>query len=389
MATNKEIDLELDRIGRGISFYAINPTNEDEEKEKFFKDKDYNPHFRYEKYSEDIGELQDKLQSLCPDNTIMGYLLKQSRNIDYSMLNMIKHRGMQKFTKYSILCYGAPDADLVKKAKKILKDLKPIKEKKDLTTEDIKKRMKYAFLKYGFNWKITEKKMTASAAVKAGEKELVIKKDEKFSERIIKRLIVHEIGTHIMRCENGCQQPYKLFERGLPNYLMTEEGLAVVNEERHNCLDNAVLRRYAARVIAVDMALRHSFKEVFREMAKHLDEEQAWRTTVRAKRGLGDTSQQGGCTKDFAYLRGYFAVKKFIEEGGDVQKLYYGKIGIQHVEYMDKIPDLVEPRIIPTFRYLKFAMDNVGNIVAGAIRFINGKKEEKQGECLQSETEES
>ncbi|MBT4824462.1 DUF1704 domain-containing protein [Candidatus Woesearchaeota archaeon] len=367
MPTNKEIDKSLDKISKKISFFAINPVNEEAEKKKFFKDKKYQPVFEYEPYTHDIDKLQTQLRDVSPDNSELGKILKQARNIYYANLNMIKSRGKDNFTKYSILCYGAPDKDLVKEARKILKSKRPIKEKKDLTTAQVISRMKYAFIKYGFSWKIVEKEMAACAAVNGKKKELIIKKGQRFSKKFLKRLIVHEIGTHILRTENGAHQPYKIFERGLPNYLMTEEGLAVTNEEINHCLDIAILRRYAARVIAVDTALKKGFRKVYEELTKYLDKDLAWRTTVRVKRGLGDTSKPGGCTKDFAYLRGYFAVKRYTEAGNDLQKLYYGKVGIQHVEMLDKIPGLVEPELLPTFRYLRYFIEHFEGLLKSVI----------------------
>src|SRR3989338_806568 len=358
MPTNKEIDILLDEISRKVSFFSINPINEKEEKRKFFNSKRYNPQFKYEVYQENIPKLQEQLSEICPDNTVFGQLLKQARNIYYANLNMLKNRGNEKFTKYSVLCYGIPDDELVEKANNLIRKLKPQKEKKSLNTKQVMKKIDYAFIKYGFKWNIKEKEMAANAAVNVARKELLLRKNTRFSEKFLKRLIVHEVGTHIVRAENGEHQPYKLFARGLPNYLMTEEGLAVINEEINGCLDNTTLRNYAARVIAVDMALKSSFRETYNYLRNYLDKELAWRTTLRPKRGLTDTSKSGGCTKDFAYLRGYFAVKSFIEEGHDLNKLYYGKIGLQHVESINKIPELIDPEFLPTFRYLKFATEH-------------------------------
>ncbi|MFH1439169.1 MAG: tyrosine/phenylalanine carboxypeptidase domain-containing protein [Candidatus Woesearchaeota archaeon] len=367
MTANKEIDIILDKISQKTSFFAINPTNEVEEKKKFFRSNKYEPQFKYEPYKDNIEKMQERLSELSPDNTTLGKLLKQSVNLNYAMLNMLKYRESERFTRYSVLCYGLPEKWLVKEAKRLLKTLKPKKDRKELTTKQIITRMKYAFFKYGFSWNIKEKDMAASAAVKVAKKELLIKKDEKYSSKFLKRLIVHEIGTHIVRAENGGHQPFRIFERGLPNYLMTEEGLAVVNEEINNCLDNAILRRYAARVVAVDMAQKYGFRKVYNTLRKYLDKELAWRTTVRVKRGLGDTSKPGGCTKDFAYLHGYYAVKKFIEEGKDINKLYYGKVGVQHVDLLDKIPDLIEPEYLPAFRYLKYFVEHFEDLLRSII----------------------
>lgn len=370
MPTNKEIDLLLDEISKKVSFFSINPINEKEEKRKFFRSNRYNPQFKYEVYQENISLLQEQLSEICPDNTVFGQLLKQTRNIYYANLNMLKNRGNEKFTKYSILCYGVPDDVLVEKANEMIKKLKPQKqqkgqhkEKKTLNTTQVMKKIDYAFIKYGFKWNIKEKEMAANAAVNVSRKELLLRKNTRFSEKFLKRLIVHEVGTHIVRAENGEHQPYKLFARGLPNYLMTEEGLAVVNEEMNGCLDNTTLRNYAARVIAVDISLKCSFRETYNYLRNYLDKELAWRTTLRAKRGLTDTSKPGGCTKDFAYLRGYFAVKNFIKEGHDLNKLYYGKIGLQHVEFINKIPELIDPEFLPTFRYLKYATEHFGSLL--------------------------
>lgn len=370
MPTNKEIDLLLDEISKKVSFFSINPINEKEEKRKFFRSNRYNPQFKYEIYQENIPQLQEQLSEICPDNTVFGQLLKQTRNIYYANLNMLKNRGNEKFTKYSILCYGVPDDVLVEKANEMIKKLKPQKlqkgqhkEKKTLNTTQVMKKIDYAFIKYGFKWNIKEKEMAANAAVNVSRKELLLRKNTRFSEKFLKRLIVHEVGTHIVRAENGEHQPYKLFARGLPNYLMTEEGLAVVNEEMNGCLDNTTLKNYAARVIAVDISLKCSFRETYNYLRNYLDKELAWRTTLRAKRGLTDTSKPGGCTKDFAYLRGYFAVKNFIKEGHDLNKLYYGKIGLQHVEFINKIPELIDPEFLPTFRYLKYATEHFGSLL--------------------------
>ena len=47
---------------------------------------------------------------------------------------------------------------------------------------------------------------------------------------------------------------------------------------------------------------------------------------VRAKRGLRDTAQSGGYTKDVSYLRGELKpVANHMESGGNLEELYVGK----------------------------------------------------------------
>jgi hypothetical protein len=214
--------------------------------------------------------------------------------------------------------------------------------------------MRSAFIKYGFHWEIVEKDMIANAAVKIESKKLYIKKNSRFSSNSLKRIIVHEIGTHVMRAENGLCQPYRFLGRGIPGYLNTEEGLAVYNEENSGCLNNFVLKVYAGRVIAIDMALRCSFRETYEELTKHFTKNTAWRITLRAKRGLSDTSLPGAFTKDLAYLQGYYDVKKFLANRGNINDLYYGKIGTKHVMQVKRLPGLINPTVLPMMRYLNY-----------------------------------
>src|SRR3989338_2474325 len=298
----RKLDRELDKISSKINVYAVNPINVDREKKRFLKNKKYNPKFRYAPYIDDLDTIKERLISLETDTSTLGLLFKEIINTLLMDIEMLKARGNQNFTHQAIMIWGVPDKKLLQTAKKILNRVKAKRRddgKKIFIASKIKMTLNFALFKYGLReWQVKEKNMIASAAVKSADRELLIKKNEKFSKRFIERLIVHEIGTHIIRAENGLRQPYKIFSRGLPGYLMTEEGLAVVNEEIHGCLDPFTLKIYAGRILAVQRALKGSFRSTYNFLCKHFTKDTAWRLTVRAKRGLTDTSQIGGCTKD-------------------------------------------------------------------------------------------
>ncbi|MBI3032970.1 DUF1704 domain-containing protein [Candidatus Woesearchaeota archaeon] len=358
----KKVDCQLDEINKKISFYAVNPINADEEKKKFFASQNYNPQFTYAPYRENLGELKTILANIQTDESTIGTLLGYIRQLFVLEIEMLEQRGKLAFTEKCLKLWQAPDKKIVGRAKQILQAI-PRKRRNDgkkvLTTKKVINALQVALLKYGLRgWTVREKNMIACAAVKVGEKEVLIKKNEKFSQKFLKRLVVHEIGTHVIRAENGEKQPYTLFKRGLPGYLMTEEGLAVVNEEHHGCLDPFTLKIYAGRVVAIDKALQDSFRNTYNHLRKYFTPDVAWRLTIRAKRGIADTSQPGGCTKDVVYYQGYLALKKFVAEGGDINQLYYGKIGIKDIEYVQNINGIVHPRYLPTLRYLKFFTDS-------------------------------
>ena len=142
---------------------------------------------------------------------------------------------------------------------------------------------------------------------------------------------MHEIGTHIKRAENAKEQKLKLFKIGFPYYLATEEGLAAYNEEIAGVHNNNILRQYAGRVIAVDLALKNAFNVVYTTLQQYFTDFEAFTITLRVKRGLKNTQQPGSYTKDHVYLKGLYAVKDFVRKGGNIKDLYIGKIGIEHV----------------------------------------------------------
>jgi uncharacterized protein (TIGR02421 family) len=365
----KKTDKKLDNISKRLSFYAINPINVESERKKFFKNKNYNPIFKYEVYKEDLAKIRDEISNLKTDDSVVGKILEEIKQNYIDKTYLIENRENNKlFTEYSIKNYGTIDKKLIKESKKLLK-LKSKKEKSIYTSKQIVNKFKIAFLKYGFPWNVKEKEMVSKAAVNTNKKVIYIKKNIMFSENFLKRLIVHEIGTHVARSENGQMQPFLFFKRGLPGYLKTEEGLAVYNEEINNCSNNSIIKIYAGRVIAVNLALNKSFRETYNELKKYFQKETAFRLTLRAKRGMGDTSKAGALTKDINYLKGYLLIKEFINKKGDISKLYYGKIGIEHIQLVEKIPMIVNPKILPAFRHINYLTQHFSSLLKSIIEF--------------------
>ncbi len=374
----KYTDLKLDEISKNLSFNAINPINAQEEKERFFSRPFYNPQFEYAPYRSSINSLRSTLENIKTDHSAMGRLFEHTRQNYLTHIDMIKARGTDEFTYQSRRLYGSPDNFLGMNAEVLAKlKIAPSHGKKPLTSNQVEKRLKFAFMNYGFDWNVAQKQMIACAAVKTSKRTLYIKKNSSFDSQFVKRLIVHEIGTHAVRFENGLSQPYALFSRGFPGYLMTEEGLAVVNEERHCCLNNVLLKTYAGRVLAIQKALVSSFSETYSYMRRYFSKEAAWRLTLRAKRGLGDTSQPGALTKDMLYLKGYLKVKEFIRRRGSLSSLYYGKLGIEHVNVLKKIPGTVNPSLLPMFRYTRYFMGHFSELFRNLV-FLNNQKEETE-----------
>ena len=161
-------------------------------------------------------------------------------------------------------------------------------------------------------------------------------------------VIAHEIQTHIFTAENGKSQPYQLFHRGTGGYLTTQEGLAIYNQERAvDCLTEKHFWN-AALVVAIQQAQMGSFRDVYDAMrAMGYDEGKAFQFALKSKRGLEDSSLPGAFTKDLIYFRGKQMIEEFVANGGDLKRLYVGKIDLPSLEEIGSLPFLVAPKYLP------------------------------------------
>ena len=334
---NTRADSDLAFLFKKIIYAtSLQPINADVERKKVFNDKTYNPKLKYPKLNGNLITIKNNLEKIKTDGNIMGKLLDEKRKELLSMANSLLHIGSVSVTSYSKYIYGTPSKELVDTSYKLM-NLEIGKEEERYATFTTMRKMIESLLFYGFQWKVKEKDMLAGARIDQINKVIYINKNRKFSDNDIKRLIVHEIGTHVARAENGRKQNYNLFFIGFPKYLETEEGLAAYNESNAGLLSNKIIKNYAGRVIAVDLALKNSFSYVYNTLLEYFDKDEALTLTLRTKRGLSDTAKPGAFTKDHLYLKGKLLVEDYVKKGGDISKLYVGKIGIEHVNLVPKI----------------------------------------------------
>jgi len=342
----KKSDAELQAAIDKVAFFDINPLNFQFERELVFKDEDYEPFFIYPDNGFDFDRVQQELVSIDAPDCPLGNMINQKRDLFIEKCEMLKHRGTAKFGVFSRKVYGTPSQRALEHAATLMV-LPPGAEVSDIPSSKAVHIIKAELNHYGFDYDVTEKPIRSSAMVLLAKRKILVRSDFHFSDKFVKRLIAHEIGTHILRAENGLEQPFSIFYHGFPGYLSTEEGLAVCNEERFGLLSNDDLRDYAARAIAVQMCLTNGFSNIYKYLLGSFPKDVAFRIATRAKRGLADTSRPGGCTKDYIYIDGYLKVKDFLEQGGQFNSLYYGKLGIEHLPILQDTPGICRPKHLP------------------------------------------
>lgn len=338
-----KIDKILTRIRTEFEDYShITPTNIDEEYEQFLrKNKNYNPVLKYNSYSTD--KIIRELKNLnIPTNSEIGKLFLKIKNYLLEFAEQMNNIGTDNFHTEHL--FEPIDKNILAKAKKkVLEECESEEKDKIISSKEMGNLFLNELKKYELNdWKIKFDKNSGSTThVNGGKKEITIREGIFFSEDHLKKLLVHEIGTHVLRSENGREQKYKIFSSGLPNYLSAEEGLASYNEEQQKVSNPCTIKRLARNVIMTNTASKSSFMEVYKTIKDFFEEDEegdykTFRMCVRIKRGLRDTSKPGGFLKDHSYFQGLCKIKEYVKQGGDIKKLYAGKIGIKDISLIDK-----------------------------------------------------
>jgi hypothetical protein len=293
---------------------SLTPTNLLEVKAKFFADFSYNPQFIYSK-------------GYSPEDLIK-YGLPQKKYADLAR------------TILDTTFFGRNEADL------------RMNEGPALSEQEVNNRIT-TFLKMHDlhnRFEIVWSHAFVSRAT-ITENQLKLRANAEFREQSLIGMIYHELGTHALRRINYEAQPWfkKKKKFGLNHsYLKTEEGLATLHSLIPHYYKSA--HRSALRYLAVDFAQKHSFAEVWHFLTKYIDDpETRWAVTFRQKRGLEDTSQGGGLTKDLVYFQGAVEVWGWLAQHDfDITQLYFGKVAYEDIELAVSLNPDFKP-VLPSF----------------------------------------
>lgn len=331
--------------------YHLRPVNLHSEQRRFLKGECENPQFVYPDLRFDSLALRDQLGKLEIDDSAFGGIFERKRMEIFEKIDLLEHRATEYFADKSVILFGDVSGELLEDAKDVLgqrPDHFP-KELGAIPAERAAKRFEKFFKQHGLNhWKVKMRKDMVADCVAGKRGAFFLRERAKFSENRLKMLIAHEIETHIYTAENGRRQPYQIFQRGTGGYLMTQEGLAIYNQERAVDKDTPKHFWNAALVVAVHMAQKGSFRDVYEKMVKlGYAKGRAFKFAAKVKRGLEDTSKPGAFTKDLLYFRGKQMIEEFVASGGDLKRLYVGKVDLPSLEEIEQLPFMVAPQHVP------------------------------------------
>jgi hypothetical protein len=346
----EEVTNLLDELRLPTSL-VFTPTNLDIEKKKFFNSDTYNPQFQYRIVKNVNRDVLKKLSSVEEvsdvDPRISDFYIELIRSKKEANDLMYAVGDNELITEISTNRYGRPSVKLFRNACRVLRGKMDIynvakrvsAEEKPLKYDEIERVFGIVFKELGLDgWAVDKSMNIAKNGVKVGikTKKILVDPNIERSKFKLRKTIIHEVGTHVLRAENGLKSGLEALSKpNLPSYLDVEEGLATWNENNMGLLTENWLKKKAALVYALYVGEDMSFRQLYNCMLGVLPKYASFDVVYRVKRGLSDTSYGGLYAKDIAYFRGFRRVLNKLEKDISLYELLYsGKIGFEQCEWV-------------------------------------------------------
>lgn len=328
------------------------PVNLKSEKKKFFNSDIYNPDFQYKIVKNNNEDILRKLlyveEIVDVDPRISDFYIQliSSKKEANDLMHAVGNNEL--VTDISYNRYGKPSPILFRNACRVLrgrmfgydvKKSKSLEKGKTLGYKGIEEAFGIVFDELGLkDWGVAESKNISKNSIKVGikSKKVFVDPNIERTQFKLRKTIVHEVGTHVLRAINGEKTGFDaLSKANLASYLDVEEGLATWNEQNLGLLTDRWLVRKAALTYALYIGEDMSFRELHNALLGVLPKHGAFSTVYSIKRGLSDTTYGGLYTKDIVYFRGFRKVLRKLKKDPSLYELLYaGKIGFEQTKWV-------------------------------------------------------
>ncbi|MCT4617497.1 MAG: DUF1704 domain-containing protein [Candidatus Gracilibacteria bacterium] len=333
-----KIDDALSDIGKKVTIIGkLAPTNLLEEKIKFTVSRgEYIPQFKYNEINIDFDALRKQLEEIeIGDLPLSGIFNRKKGELEnkINFLEAFKYQNTKDITKYSEELFGGVREDVLEFAQQeVLKRGASEEESEKMYFPEIVTFVKNFNHIYGLDLKVIEDDIVSRFKMKGDT--LVVRRGTIIGKKDLRAVVAHEIEGHYLRRLNGREKLFKIFAQGTAYYMTDEEGIAIYNQ--HRFLSDKDLRYYTMfdRYVCINYALNHSYSELIDFLRDYYNEnyEEIFTFISRIKRGLERVDENGFFIKDLMYANGFYGIKDFVEGGGDLKKMYFGKVGLIDLE---------------------------------------------------------
>lgn len=187
--------------------------------------------------------------------------------------------------------------------------------------------------------------MAARMSVNGPERTVKIRAGVHVSPATRDRLLVHEVGGHVLRWVNAQAQPEPLLGEPLSD-ARAEEGLACLLEEQLGVSSARMRYTYAARVLAVAWAQSEGLVALAHRLSTVLPVAESAELALRVRRGITDPQAAGGSTNGHHYLTGWEMSRNALQDDPDGVRLLRGtKWSFEHMPLLHDLA--AEGRVVP------------------------------------------
>jgi len=302
----------------------------------------YNPKFRYHDVPQvilkDYFNQLNRIKVIPEDEKFENRILRRKIRETLLRLQLILSRGKIGLSQVSLELYQCDfDNKTLDLAKKDASIKGKFETKENMTPPEIIKGIQEYLKNYGIkDWEVQLTDETDFYIRILSQKNMVfVSKRFNWDFCDFDNTLAHEIDGHVIRTVNARKQENLLFQKPLPFYIKTEEGLASFLGDYISTTADISRKHHALKYLAGHLSLTSSFRKVFDYLVDNgFTKDLAFQRTFRLKRGFEDTSVPGVFAKEAMYYEGMIEVKDFLDGGGNLKKLYAGKIGLTDLEYV-------------------------------------------------------
>jgi hypothetical protein len=323
-----DADRRLHAVHEAIRFSQhLNPTNIHEARAAFLAGAEAPP-FSYAPATWATEARQEIDRLVVPRAHPLGFELAAAAAETRALIDALDRRDAASFEALGALCDWLPEPG---EGAELLPSPTPLVSA-EIGPERMFTTLREALRQRGLaSWEMSWDPVLASRVlVDSARRSVRVNPAARFRETDRAALVAHEIDVHARRGANGEAQSLRLFATGLARSLLTEEGLAIVAEERVRALSPGFLTRQALMLRAVRGARVLGFRELWEDLRPLVGASAAFQIGLRVKRGLAQPELPGVYAKDSVYGRGYLRVRAWLAEGGALGHLYVGKVGTHH-----------------------------------------------------------
>lgn len=346
----KEADQLLGEIYDNLNFlHYLNPINTEEELAKWGDNPDHMPQLSYRPLPASYKSIKSELQTIPEFESDIGKLITKRAKEMLTQLALLESIGSDDHLYYSRELFRPLTALEKSTAKKIIdQSIEKLPPGESMLDADaIKSLFNQQIKELGLiKWKTkVEKTHSTNIRIKSNHT-IGIPENKKASIRRVKQLIAHEIMAHALTRDRGEKQQWHIFSYGFPQYIYTQEGLAVTHEIKATPeYRNQILYRTARDAFLVEEANRVSGKELMKLLLSIFSPSKAWQVFIRLKRGITNTHAIGGSGRDSVYFIGL----QQIEHLESLDKiLYSGRVEVGELKIASKY-NSITTLDLPTF----------------------------------------